>query len=208
MEATKEAERAKVRAAEEAKAEAAAQKRAKEAEAAAKVKAKADALERTGEYLTPYERKQPRDLQKELKRAIERARSTETGIERVRLLVTAGANLNTSSGANTPLSLLCVFGRNNEAIARVLIELGADVNYAPIGWSNSPLYYAITSGQVGMVKLLLEFGASTTKRGNHGTALECAQHWLEVREGHPHEDRHREIFELIRAAGVLLNTFQ
>lgn len=75
--------------------------------------------------------------------------------------------------ANQGLINASAYGQSR--IARMLIDRGADVNYANnIKWT--PLMSAVASGQKGMVELLIEKGADVNARHDYGgTPLSIAK---------------------------------
>lgn len=85
------------------------------------------------------------------------------------ILLTAGANPNACDGLGlTPLLLACgKAGKGYKEIAEKLIRLGADVNARdPLGWT--PLLLALSAGTVGVIELLLEYGANPLARTRKG----------------------------------------
>jgi len=77
---------------------------------------------------------------------------------RVELLLRYGANVNPVRKKEFPEPPLCMAARfGNAAVARLLIEAGADVN-APDRWG-TPLYHAASGGHDKVVALLLAAGA-------------------------------------------------
>jgi hypothetical protein len=97
--------------------------------------------------------------------------------EVVELLVTAGADPNTTTLlGNTPLiHTTCNFG--SPEIARLLLENGASAMINHVGnHGNNALHFAARFGQVEIVKLLIEYGADKSLLNAQGkTALELAQ---------------------------------
>jgi len=76
-------------------------------------------------------------------------------------------------------------------VAKALLEAGADVNLANKD-GQTPLFYAIYSGDTEMVQLLLEAGADVTVKMKDGeTVLQRAQ-----------KEEYNEIIKLLKAAGA------
>ncbi len=76
-------------------------------------------------------------------------------IEILKLLLTAGANINISNRDDSPLSLAIKLGLNE--IAYFLIENGADINYASGNYRNIyPITRAIASNNIEMVEFLIK----------------------------------------------------
>jgi ankyrin repeat protein len=80
-------------------------------------------------------------------------------VEVAQLLIAAGADVNkqTEDGARAlTWAIVCLVG---EDIVRVLLEAGADPNFATRSWS-SPLSRAIAAREISIVRLLVKYGAS------------------------------------------------
>lgn len=83
----------------------------------------------------------------------------------------------TSKSAFTPLHIASHYG--NEAVANLLVQKGADVNYAA-KHNITPLHVAAKWGKANMVALLLDRGANIESKTRDGlTPLHCA-----ARSGH------------------------
>lgn len=83
----------------------------------------------------------------------------------------------TSKSAFTPLHIASHYG--NEAVANLLIQKGADVNYSA-KHNITPLHVAAKWGKLNMVQLLIEKGANIESKTRDGlTPLHCA-----ARSGH------------------------
>jgi peptidoglycan/LPS O-acetylase OafA/YrhL len=125
----------------------------------------------------------------------------------------AGGDLNRRLNAEnipgdgaTPLHMAVM--HSQEAAARRLLELGADVNAgsherAPDGWkANTPLMWAAFFGNEPMVRLLIEAGADVNHRDHEGhTALESVAGGLALKIGAGAGPRER-IAALLRAGGA------
>jgi ankyrin repeat protein len=75
------------------------------------------------------------------------------------------------------LALASQFGR--EAIMQLLLDSGEDPNgYSPIHSHSTPLHQAALNGHEGIVRLLVEHGASADARDLlwHGTPADWARH--------------------------------
>ncbi|KAF4995982.1 hypothetical protein FDECE_12608 [Fusarium decemcellulare] len=79
----------------------------------------------------------------------------------VELLIEWGADVNLSSGPETPLSEAAKKGHYQ--IVKTLLENGADPNYSYAGDISSPLAIAAYSGHFKVTKLLLEAGVSPNR---------------------------------------------
>jgi len=96
----------------------------------------------------------------------------ENNIDALKVLIAAGAKINSVAGAHA-LSVSAEQG--GVAIARLLLDHGADPNLRVIG-RNSALMKAAKNGHVQMVRLLLEKGAYTKFRNFDGkTAFDLAK---------------------------------
>ncbi len=81
----------------------------------------------------------------------------------LRLLVSAGVDINLSNNYDhTPLCV-ALTRPSSESITRLLFELGADPNRQSLG--RTPLGIALQTGKAGLVKLLLEKGADLKQSG-------------------------------------------
>ena len=90
---------------------------------------------------------------------------------KVRELLQEGIHHNEKFKPTLHLALQKVAGRGHEALTRLLLAEGADVNATPSG-ETSPLYRAADSGKAHIVAALLEYGADTEARDrNKRTAI-------------------------------------
>jgi hypothetical protein len=100
----------------------------------------------------------------------------------VRLLVTAGADLENEAHNYTPLSYAAYQG--NQRVVRFLIERGARVNADAVEgttYINTPLMMAAIQGHEAIVRLLLQAGADPDVRVHGGyTAAELAAKYTHV----------------------------
>ena len=88
--------------------------------------------------------------------------SREGDLEKVSVILDAGADVNTKDGDGWT-SLLYAANKGYTEIAAVLLDHGANVNVkCPMGWS--PLYETARSGHTEMVALLLDRGAEVNIR--------------------------------------------
>lgn len=97
-------------------------------------------------------------------------------LEMIRVLVAAGEDVNRldlEHRSNPPLLEACFLG--NEAIARLLLDAGADVGLANVSGFD-PLMSAAGQGHLGVVKLLVEAGADveSIRSGGYFTPLSIA----------------------------------
>jgi hypothetical protein len=94
-------------------------------------------------------------------------------VDRIRELVRQGAEMDSSFMMLQPL-YGAVLARQLDA-ARVLLDLGADVNSTNGPAQRSPLHQAVLHGNIPMIQLLLSRGASVAAMTTHGrTPLEYA----------------------------------
>jgi hypothetical protein len=115
----------------------------------------------------------------------------------IKALVRQGAEVNSAFMLLQPL-YGAVDARQLEA-ARLLLDLGAAVNSANGPAERTPLHQAVLNGDIPMIRLLLERGASVTATTAHGrTALDYA-----VNPPAPlsKPENSEEIAEILRAAG-------
>jgi len=70
------------------------------------------------------------------------------------------------SYGRTPLSWAAVFGR--EAVVKLLIESGAEIETKDKDWGRTPLSWAARQDREAVVKLLLDKGAEIEKKDNQG----------------------------------------
>lgn len=103
-------------------------------------------------------------------------------------------------------ALMVAANEDNEALARLLLEHGADVNVRamtdnllPNVLGSTALHFAVLNGNTGMVKLLLEHGADLYYVNNEGNT---SLHYLSF-VGSP--DLQKNIFSILMAAGANLN---
>lgn len=103
-------------------------------------------------------------------------------------------------------ALMIAANEGNEALARLLLEHGADVNVRamkdnllPNVQGSTALHFAVLNGNTGMVKLLLEHGADLFYVNNEGNT---PLHYLSF-VGSP--DLQKNIFSVLMAAGANLN---
>lgn len=98
-------------------------------------------------------------IKKELWLAVEKG-----DVDRIRLLVKQGVNVNMHSRwlyglpGRTALHVAVKYGQMESA--RVLLELGADVNAVDVTQDGTPLVLAVYEGNIAMLKLLLANGAN------------------------------------------------
>lgn len=101
-------------------------------------------------------------------------------IEEVKDYINFGQDLDEKYGkiGNTALISACSSGKL--AIAKLLIECGADINLSNED-GDSPLIYACKYGQIEIVELLTELGADIELKNNGGlTALMCSTAHIEI----------------------------
>jgi len=121
----------------------------------------------------------------------------ENSLEHVRLLKEHGADLETRDKKGWS-PLYAAVNRGSLDVAKYLIGEGVEVKSQTAGDSRSPLLVASFSGNVEMVKLLLEAGADVSAKLGMGhspyrgmTALQIAQ-----------KQGHLEVAELLKGAGA------
>ncbi|XP_052405035.1 cyclin-dependent kinase 4 inhibitor B [Carassius gibelio] len=108
--------------------------------------------------------------------AEELTKAAATGsTERVRALLCTGASVN---GVNRfGRTALQVMMMGNTAVARLLLEHGADPNVSDPGTGSTPLHDAARSGFTDTVRLLLRFEADPSAADHRGMrAVEVARH--------------------------------
>ncbi|KAK5654577.1 hypothetical protein OQA88_7206 [Cercophora sp. LCS_1] len=83
-------------------------------------------------------------------------------------LMLAGAEVDCVGGGKTPLGYACAWGR--EGTARLLVEMGADVNSRD-AWGHTPLTRAVACDKTGrgLLEFLVERGADVDSRSNDGS---------------------------------------
>lgn len=89
------------------------------------------------------------------------------------LLAESGADVNLadcSDYAHAPTPLFNVVADNNESLARILISMGANVNYRNIT-GKTPLSLAIEGGYERLAALLITAGANTVVTTNNGKTM-------------------------------------
>ncbi|KAF3483995.1 ankyrin [Arthroderma uncinatum] len=102
-------------------------------------------------------------------RSAESDSSKHNSIPIIKSLLDGGANPTQNTPASTALQLAARYG--NHGAAELLLQAGADPNFAPKG-TDTPLIRAIESGDIETVNILLKYGANihqVSKR--HGNAL-------------------------------------
>ncbi len=82
------------------------------------------------------------------------------------LLLSAGADVNKSTGSDTVLSRAC-FQLNDPKAIELLIKAGADVN----AMDNSALFSAVEAGKLDFVKLLVKAGANVNAKNKKGKSV-------------------------------------
>ena len=115
--------------------------------------------------------------------------------ELVRMLVSAGADVNCSNTAgSTPLHIACSCWGSEETVA-IFLAAGAEVNVKDRSLE-TPLHCAAESQRTGVVKLLLEAGAEVNAVRDDGeTPLHCACT----------EESNEDLVSLLLAAGADVN---
>ena len=96
-------------------------------------------------------------------------------IETLRYLLDHGAKVDQRSIIDQATSLHIASYSGDEAITRLLLARGADIN-APLIGGNTPLHMALASGQIAIAKLLLVHGAepNVNLSSKGGAALHIA----------------------------------
>lgn len=95
-------------------------------------------------------------------------------LDEVNMLLEAGADPNVCDATGDTALMWAAHG-NNPAVIRRLVEAGAVVNAQCADLGYTPLIWAVSSGSVKEVKLLLELGADPKLHDTWGqTALEKA----------------------------------
>jgi len=98
-------------------------------------------------------------------------------IERVKLLIEKGADVNHEEFGYTALSW--AIDRDRVDICKLLLDSGADVNhmhYDGSGWT--PIIMAVYEGKINIIKLLVTRGANVKHKVANGlTALDYAFAW-------------------------------
>ena len=111
------------------------------------------------------------DKQFTLKRAVQNG---DSGI--VQLLLRIGVNVNQKHSPTgiRPLHYACA-AWGNLAIAKILLDNGADINAADKCYNQTALQFAVLNKRTSITKLLLKNGCNTNVRNHDGlTALEIA----------------------------------
>jgi len=95
-------------------------------------------------------------------------------VERVKLLLIMGADINNRTNSTYPLYEACA--RGYVEMAQVLIDRGANVNTQKNRWQvdSTPLHIACGHGHTEVARLLLEAGADVNVNGGWGTPLNRA----------------------------------
>jgi len=90
----------------------------------------------------------------------------------VRLLLEKGANIEAQYGDGNYTALSGAAAKGHEAVVRLLLENGADINHN--GWQPA-LHHAAGGGHEAVVRLLIEKGANVKAKNKNGeTALHRA----------------------------------
>ncbi len=106
---------------------------------------------------------------------ISRLRDDPTVIDRARILLAQGANINVQTDEGDTAVILAGWLTDNVELVRFLIEQGADVSI-PNNNGDTPLIDAAYLGKIGIVKLLIDHGAPVNSRNNAGrSALDMAR---------------------------------
>lgn len=96
------------------------------------------------------------------------------------LLIRHGADVNAAGGAKLVTPLHAAARRENLAVARALLDAGADVD-APDRKGETPLRRAVNCGHVRMAALLLERGADPSRRDRKARSPQQAARSAEMR---------------------------
>lgn len=94
----------------------------------------------------------------------------EETIEIVRMLIEAGADVNTCEDDGSAALILALDASNwpiAEETAKILIEVGSSINIKD-NWGNTPLILAAANGYKEIVKILIKAGADVNARDNDG----------------------------------------
>lgn len=106
---------------------------------------------------------------------ISRLRDDPKVIDRARILLAQGANINVQTDEGDTAVILAGWLTDNVELVRFLIEQGADVSI-PNNNGDTPLIDAAYLGKIGIVKLLIDHGAPVNSRNNAGrSALDMAR---------------------------------
>jgi ankyrin repeat protein len=90
------------------------------------------------------------------------------------LLVAAGADVDGVHTEQAVTALMIAIEKRSVDATKALIAAKADVNATDTG-GRSPLIFAVATGQVGMVEILIEAGADVNLRSDIGSALDIAE---------------------------------
>jgi len=103
-------------------------------------------------------------------------------VERVKLLLILGADINERTNFTYPLYEACV--RGHVEMVQVLIDRGANVNTPGKHWQvdSTPLHIACGHGHTDIARLLLECGAEVNANSGWGTPLNraCEHGYMEI----------------------------
>jgi len=100
--------------------------------------------------------------------------AAESGnLQCVNILIKAGANVNSNNFTGLTPLMVALRRRNNYAVAKKLIEKGADVNAKTIH-SETVLMFAASSDNTKTIKMLIDKGVDVNATSSAGTALDIA----------------------------------
>jgi ankyrin repeat protein len=130
-------------------------------ECEAKVEASSQALMAVKQYYSDYSQEFPRQM-------IGPHLAAYFGLKEAMItLLENGHDLNSkSSNGQTPLSWAA--SRGQEAVVKLLVEKGAELETKSKDYGQTPLLYAASRGQEAVVKLLLEKGAELETKDKYG----------------------------------------